>query len=79
MLLKNSILSPELQELVDRKETIKQNLKPDGVKDPGTRVSLRQELTQVKKKIAKMKNQENNTGGYNSQLVPAMVGKSTRF
>ena len=77
MLLKNSILSPDLQELVDRKESLKKQLRPDGVKDRTVRIALRQELSQVKKKIAKMKNQQNNPG--TGQLVPAMVGKSTRF
>ncbi len=78
MLFKNADLSPEAQTLVDRKEQLKEILKPTGPKDRGYRKKCEAELKEVKKKLAKLKNPQN-TPGVKGQPAPVMVGKSTRF
>jgi hypothetical protein len=79
MLFKNTALSPEAQALVDRKERLKEILKPTGPKDRDYRKKCQAELKEVKKKLAKLTTNPPQNGKVRKPETSAVTVSSNRF
>ena len=79
MLFKNTDLSPEAKNLVDRKEELKELLKPSGSRSREMRIKYTQELSQVKKQLAKLKISPPQNGEVRKPETSSVSVSSKRF